>query len=113
MNAQQIVTQAASQGARQGALTNDNKQIQGAIKANMLAIDPNISDPQKARTGVTIFPAAQDDPGRARGKPLTVIVSYKLPFVFESLPSNFQSVTTTIVSQMQCDPTPPDVVCPP
>ena len=112
MNVQQIVTQAAAQGARQGALTNDNDQINGAIAANMKALDPDLEkNPAQARTSITITPP---DPGlRKRGSSLTVFVKYEMPFFFESLPEKFKTANATIVSQMQCDPTPPEVICPP
>ncbi|MDP3793543.1 MAG: pilus assembly protein [Candidatus Uhrbacteria bacterium] len=114
MNAQQIVTQAAAQGARQGALTNDNGQIQGAIADNMKAIDPDIDkNPPQPRTSILIKPTAQGDPGRKRGNKLTITVMYEMPFFFESLSEKFKTVNATIISQIECDPEPGKDVCPP
>jgi Flp pilus assembly protein TadG len=112
MNAQQLVTQAAYQGARQGSLTNDNGQIQGAIAANLRAIDPNINNGSLARTSVTISPSSPHDGGRRRGGALTVTIRYKMPFIFGSLPEKFQYVNATMVTRMQCDPV-GGVICPP
>ena len=112
MNAQQLVTQAAYQGARQGSLTNDNGQIEGAIAENMRAIDPNIGTSGLARTTVSISPSSSYDGGRHRGGALTVTIQYKMPFVFASLPDKFKYVNATMVTRMQCDP-PTGVICTP
>ncbi|GEM_PF-813944 len=112
MNAQQIVTQAAMQGARQGALTNDDLQITSAIVANMKALDSDIDkNPPQPRTIVDIQP--RDPAIRKRGSALTISINYTMPFGFDMLPGNFKTVKATIVSQMQCEPAPGDTVCPP
>ena len=106
MNAQQIITQAARQGARQGALTNDNTQIMGAVTANTDSLDPS-----GTKVGVTITPASQNDVRRMRGNPLTVYVTYPLPFAFAGLPDRYQFVSAKVVTMMECVPPPGQRVC--
>jgi Flp pilus assembly protein TadG len=120
MNAQQIVTQAAREGARQGSLTNNNSQIGGAIAANMEAIDPLVvTDPENARTATTITPESESDSGRARGNPLTVRVQYQLPILFfdinlpgvGAVSNAFKTVTAEVTTMMECEPASGETVC--
>ena len=106
MNVQQIVTQAARQGVRQGALTNDNGQINGAIMANLASLDPG-----STRTTVAIIPAEASDSARRRGNPLTVQVNYAMPFTFDALPDVFRTVSARVVAVMECDPPVGQVIC--
>ena len=106
MNAQQLVTQAARQGARQGALTNSNGQMMGAIVANMNAFDPDAS-----KTSVTITPSDEADIARKRGNPLSVYVAFVLPFYVEGMPQVFKSVHAKIVVMMECDAPVGKTVC--
>ena len=73
--AEQVVTYAAREGARIGAQTNKNDQINGAIEAAMKAFDNNYS-----RTTIMISPAEETSPDRVRGKTLSVSVAYTVPF---------------------------------
>ena len=106
MNVQQLVTQAARQGARQGVLTNDNGQISGAVMANLSSLDPD-----QTRTAVNIMPAQGDDLARRRGNPLTIIVTFTMPFTFEGLPDTFRTVTARATAMMECEPETGQTVC--
>lgn len=106
MNTQQILTQAVRLGARQGALTNDNAQIQGAIAQGIVSIDPNAT-----RTTVAITPSDQTDAARRRGNPLTVSLSYAMPFTFDELPAVFKTVTTRTTVLIECEPPAGEYVC--
>lgn len=106
MNAQQLVTQAARQGARQGVLTNNNGQISGAVMANLSSLDP-----QQSRTAVNIVPAQESDLARHRGNPLSVIVTFTMPFVFEGLPDIFRTVTSRVTAMMECEPEIGQTIC--
>lgn len=99
MNVGQVVSFAARQGVRQGVLTNDNGQIQGAIATNLAPFDPG-----QTRTAVAITPTEVSDPGRSRGNPLTVEVIYTMPFSFEELPEVFRTVRGKAVARMECEP---------
>lgn len=106
MNTQQILTQAVRIGARQGALTNDNAQIQGAIAQGIISIDPDAS-----RTTVGIVPPEQTDSARRRGNPLTVSLTYTMPFTFDELPAVFRTVNTRTTVLMECEPPSGEYVC--
>lgn len=106
MNAQQIVTLAARQGLRVGVLTNDNGQITGAIRTNMAFIDP-----ENDKTAVAFVPTLPDDPARARGNPLTVQVTFTMPFWFEMFPDAFKSVRASVTGMIECVPPPGFSVC--
>lgn len=68
--AQQITTYAAREGARAGALTNDNNQILSAIDSAVAFIDQT-----GERTIVEIIPNS----GRTRGDQLLVRIEYTVP----------------------------------
>lgn len=106
MNVQQLVTQASRQGVRQGVLTNDNGQISGAVMSNLSSLDPG-----QTRTAVSIVPTAADDLARRRGNPLTVIVTFTIPFISESLPDTFRTVTARATAMMECEPETGQTVC--
>ncbi len=106
MNTQQILTQAARLGARQGSLTNDNAQIQGAIAQGIVSIDPNA-----IRTTVAITPSDQTDIARRRGNPLTISLTYTMPFTFDELPTIFRTVNTRTTVLMECEPPSGEYVC--
>ncbi len=106
MNTQQVLTQAARLGARQGSLTNDNGQIQGAIASAIASIDPNAS-----RTTVAITPSDQTDSARRRGNPLTVSLTYTMPFTFDDLPAVFRTVNARTTALIECEPPSGEYVC--
>lgn len=99
MNAQQIITHAAQEGARIGALTNDNGQIEGAILATMASIDTN-----RTRIAILVNPIDATSAARQRGNPLTVRVEYTLPIVFTMLPTWLQKVASQSVARMEYVP---------
>lgn len=70
---QQVITYASREGARAGALTNENQQIVAATRSIIQYIDPNNS-----LTKVDIVP--HEEGGRSRGNPLTVRIEYMVPF---------------------------------
>lgn len=109
MNAQQIVTQAAYQGARQGAITNNDIEIQNAIKESM----KSLSTKNGGEGGYTVNivpPFASTE--RKYGKKITVTITYTmpfmLPFLHEIIPSN---VASTISVINECFPLRNNVVC--
>lgn len=106
MNTQQVLASAARLGARQGALTNDNGQIQGAVAGAVASLDPGAT-----RTSVAIVPSEPSDAGRQRGSPLTVEVVYTMPFTFVGLPTIFQSVRARAIAVMECEPPAGESVC--
>lgn len=106
MNTQQVLASAARLGARQGALTNDNGQIQGAVAGAIASLDPGAT-----RTSVAIVPSDATDTARRRGSPLTVEVVYTMPFTFAGLPSVFQSVRARAIAVMECEPPAGESVC--
>lgn len=75
MFALQVVTAAAREGARVGALTNDNGQIAGAVMQSMRAIDTI-----ERRISIEVDP--REASARSFGNPLTVRVRYTIPFRF-------------------------------
>src|SRR3989338_5463761 len=56
MNTQQVLASAALMGARQGVLTNDNGQIQGAVAQAVAGLDPGT-----VRTSIMIAPSDAAD----------------------------------------------------
>ncbi len=99
MTAQQVVTNAAREAARMGALTNDNGQIEGAALAVMAAIDTNTS-----RINVFVDPLDASSPARVRGYPLTVRVEYQLPITYDILPVEFKKVSGQSVARIEYVP---------
>jgi Flp pilus assembly protein TadG len=99
MNAQQIITQAAREAVRIGAITNDNLQIEAAALASMASLDSNTD-----RITVFVDPLQETDPLRQRGNPLTVRIEYDLPIVLESLPTEFQKVSAQSVARIEYVP---------
>ena len=82
---QQTITYAAREGARAGALTNNNDQIKAAVWNAVAPID-TISESGEAKyTQIIISPQNENDPDRQRGGELTVIVKYpfhlQIPYV--------------------------------
>lgn len=106
MNTQQVLASAARLGARQGALTNDNGQIQGAVAGAVASLDPGAT-----RTSIAIVPSEATDVGRRRGSPLTVEVVYTMPFTFAGLPIVFQSVRARAIAIVECEPPTGESVC--
>ena len=97
MNAQQVVTQAAREGARTGALTNDNGQIEAAILSTLSGLERD-----QSRISMSVVPFNAAD--RPRGTPLTVRVEYRLPVVYEELPEAFKTVSSQSVTSMEYVP---------
>lgn len=95
MNAQQVVTQAAREGARTGAITNDDCQIEAAARAVMGRFDGNAD-----RTTVEI--SGKNDPSlRERADPLIIKVSYDVPITYNELPDAFQTITSRSVASIE------------
>ena len=94
MNAQQVVTTAAREGAVIGASTNDNTQIQAAVMSVMDGLDSN---PDK----ITVFVDPLDSTSRVRGTPIKVKVQYAIPLVYDALPAYFKTVSAESTSRME------------
>lgn len=93
LNAQIIVTYAAREGARAGAVTNSDSAIRGRIKAAIENIDPSY-----LHTEINITPA---EIYRSRGSELTVSIQYEYTLPIKTvLPSPFHS---KILSQGHVD----------
>lgn len=99
MNAQQIVTTAAREGAYTGALTNDNGQIEAAVLASLASLDTN-----RQRITIYLDPLDATSPMRQRGNPLTVRVEYQIPIVFDALPQEFRTVASQSVARIEYVP---------
>lgn len=99
MNAQQVVTQAAREAVRIGALTNDNGQIEAAARASMASLDATAN-----RTTIYVDPLDAGSPLRVRGNPLTVRVEYRLPITYDVLPEEFQRVSGQSVARIEYVP---------
>ena len=83
LKAQIIVTYAAREGARTGAVTNDDQSIRGRIETVMGDIDDN------GKTTVEIIP---HEFFRGRGSDLKVRITYRYSIPFQaSLPEPFDS----------------------
>ena len=102
LNALQVVTAAAREGARVGALTGDRCQATSAVTAMMQVITAK---------GVTI---EIPNPLPALGSPLTVKVTYQIPFGFDYFKSEYEQRTSSTypfskaisqaVARMEVDP---------
>lgn len=88
LSIQQTITYAAREGARAGALTNENAQIESAIDAATEYINKDDS-----RLTVEISP--QNEFSRGRGDELTVSIEYALPLSI----LNFITEDITLTSQ--------------
>ena len=87
------VTFAATEGVKQGTLTNDNTQIDGAVYAIMKTLDPN----PKTSGNTTVIKKPALETSRKRGDELEVTVNFrfKLPFKM-NLPAPYNA---SILSQ--------------
>lgn len=74
LTSQQMISYAVREGARAGALTNSNEQIEAAIRSAVRYIDP-----ENENTLIEIQPASETDPERVRGEALTVKIEYSVP----------------------------------
>lgn len=106
MNAQQIVTQSAYIGARQGAITNDNTVIISAVMDNMRPIGRGFSS-----ANIEIEPKEENDPNRRWGKPLTLTLRYRMPRFFPGIPAAFDMVTGRVSTMIECFPNQGEVIC--
>lgn len=84
-NAQLVVTAAAREGARQGALTGDCRTIATAINDTMRVIDSNQNH--------TILEATKPLPGV--GGDLVVKVTYQVPFGFDFFKNEYEKSNAT------------------
>lgn len=93
---QQIVTYACREGARAGALSNENSQIEAAIRSAMSSIDPGNS-----LSTISISPEFDSDPSRIRGNPLHVTLHYSLPFHIPLLSSDHLDVSSEAIVRIE------------
>ena len=84
-NDQQVVTAAAREGARIGALTADCRQIDDAVKRSMQAVDTNANH--------IVIEATRPLP--ALGGDVWVKVTYHIPFGFDYFKSTYVEVNST------------------
>jgi Flp pilus assembly protein TadG len=94
LSVQQTITYAAREGARIGALTNQNSQIEGAIRAATEFIDES-----NERITIQIIPEAEV--GRDRGDELTVQIEYEMPLLILTVISNDITLTSQAVARIE------------
>lgn len=96
LTTQQMVTAAAAQGARQGAITNSNTEIKDAVGDNTKVLG-------KGNVDVTIWPSTRFI--RMRGQPIEVTVEYRLPRIFwdAGVPAKMLVVKSKAVRYIECD----------
>ena len=88
LNARQVVTAAAREGARTGAQTGSAVALEESVRAAMRAVDAS-----EDRGRLQIL--AVSSPDNQRGSALTVQVIYKIPFSFDFFTHEYESVTAT------------------
>ncbi|OGJ52259.1 hypothetical protein A2335_02180 [Candidatus Peregrinibacteria bacterium RIFOXYB2_FULL_32_7] len=96
LTAQQIITHAAKEGARIGAQTNDNAQINGTIEAIIKSFDSDLT-----RTKINIDPQDQNSPDRQRGNTLSVEITYEIPFQIPIFSENTLKVNAKSLARIE------------
>lgn len=105
--AQQIVTYAAREGARTGALTNKNEDIvAAAIQASEQISQENESE-EITNPTVAISPEEEQDPLRERGNILTVKVCYQYDFNIPYMDLNQVNICGQSKTRIEKSPEPP------
>ncbi|MDP4008599.1 MAG: pilus assembly protein [Candidatus Peregrinibacteria bacterium] len=94
LSAQQTITYAAREGARVGALTNENSQIEGAIQAATEFIDESNS-----RITIQIIP--ESEATRNRGDELTIRIEYTMPLLILNIISNDITLTSQATARIE------------
>jgi len=94
LSAQQTITYAAREGARIGALTNQNNQIEAAIRTALEFMDTN-----STRTTIEIIPEIEST--RSRGDTLTIKIEYTLPLAILYFLTEDIVLTSQAVSRIE------------
>lgn len=94
LSVQQTITYAAREGARVGALTNENAQIESAIATATEFIDSN-------NDRITIQITPEDETSRNRGDELTVMIEYDLPLIILNIISENILLSSQAVARIE------------
>lgn len=94
LSVQQTITYAAREGARVGALTNENSQIESAIATATEFIDSN-------NDRITIQITPENETSRGRGDELTVLIEYDLPLIILNVISESITLSSQAVARIE------------
>lgn len=94
LSIQQTITYASREGARVGALTNENSQIESAIATATQFIDENGD-----RITIQIIP--ENESSRDRGDELTVLIEYDLPLIILNIISENITLSSQAVARIE------------
>lgn len=94
LSVQQTITYAAREGARVGALTNENSQIESAIATATEFIDSN-------NDRITIQITPENEATRSRGDELTVLIEYNLPLIILNVISESITLSSQAVARIE------------
>lgn len=94
LSVQQTITYAAREGARVGALTNENAQIESAIATATEFIDSN-------NDRITIQITPPNEATRNRGDELTVMIEYDLPLIILNIISENIVLSSQAVARIE------------
>ncbi len=94
LSVQQTITYAAREGARSGALTNQNSQIESAVR-----IATEFMDKDGSRTSIEITP--ENESTRSRGDTLTVKIEYNLPLAILHFLTEDITLTSQAVARIE------------
>lgn len=94
LSIQQTITYASREGARIGALTNENAQIESAISTATEFIDPD-----NDRITIQIIP--ENESSRGRGDELTVLIEYNLPLIILNIISENITLSSQAVARIE------------
>ena len=94
LSVQQTITYASREGARGGAFTNENAQIESAIGNATQFIDENGD-----RITIQIIP--EDETSRNRGDELTVLIEYDLPLIILNIISENIVLSSQAVARIE------------
>ena len=94
LSVQQTITYAAREGARAGALTNQNYKIESAIRTAT-----EFMDKDGTRTVIQITPEAQYN--RNRGDTLTIKIEYTLPLAILYFLTEDVTLTSQAIARIE------------
>ena len=94
LSVQQTITYASREGARVGALTNENSQIESAIATATQFIDED-------GDRITIQIVPEDETSRNRGDELTVLIEYDLPLIILNIISDNIVLSSQAVARIE------------